>query len=55
MEVEENFNDENGESLEQCLKNNYGDSFSNLWLELNKLMQSAVGCDDGNSPCFSME
>ena len=54
MEVEDNFSDENRESLEQPLKDNHGGRFSNLCWELNKFMQWAVGCDDGNSLRFSM-
>lgn len=41
--------------MRQPLQNNHEDRFSSLWLELNKLMQWAVGCDDSNSLYFSME
>lgn len=54
-EVEDNFNGENRDSLEQPLKNNHGGRFSNFRLELSNFMQLAVGCDDGNSLHFSME
>lgn len=55
VEVEDNFSDGNREFLEQPVKNNHGGRFSSLWLELHKLMQWAVGCDDGRSRHFSME
>lgn len=55
MEAEDNFSDENRESLEQPLEDNHGGRFSDHCWELNKFMQWAVGCDDGNSLHFSME
>lgn len=55
VEAEDNFTDGNRMFLQQPVKNNNGGSFSKLWLELHKLMQWDVGCDDGGSGHFFME